>query len=148
MLVDCPELAQIAIRLLEVVAVDFLVLLRPAAFAIDSICPAHKPFVELRTRPFQESVVRRVLDQDVHEAEAGVIGIGGRSRPHELLAGHRLEVVRDQRTNGQRRQLGNRRLGELETDDRGRFDHRPLVLAKEVEAGGEERLDGWWDDHL
>ena len=115
------------------IAQDLLVLLRPAPFAVDPIRPLGEALVEHGARALQEAAVRGVLDQNVHEPEAGVIHIR-RARSHELLARHGLEVGRDDFLDLSGSELLDGRLCEFEADDRSRLDDSPLVRRKEVQA--------------
>src|SRR5207248_11309723 len=90
--VERPQLRQVAVRLLEVVAEDLLVLAR--AVAVDAVGPADELLVQRRARALEQSLVGRVPDEHVVEAprilEAALGGLG----PHELLAAERVEVGR------------------------------------------------------
>jgi len=74
-IVERPELGEIPVRLLEVVAEDLLVL--AAAVAVHGLGPLREPLVELGAVPLQEPGIRRVPDQDVLE---GVRRAGGHDR--------------------------------------------------------------------
>ena len=61
-----PELGEVGVRLLEVVAEDLLVLI--GAVAVHLVGPRHEALVQLGAHPLQQPVVGRVADQDVLEA--------------------------------------------------------------------------------
>src|SRR4029079_12864739 len=83
-LVKRPQLRSIADGLLEVVAQDLLELRLAAALAVDGLRPLHEALVGGRPGPFQQALVRRVADEDVVEAERGVVAIRGKGMD-ELL---------------------------------------------------------------
>ena len=85
LVVERPELRAIANGLLEVIAEDFLELGLAAAVPVDRFGPRDEPFVEGRPRPLEQALVGRVADEDVMEAERGVVRLVGQ-RMHELLA--------------------------------------------------------------
>ena len=60
LLVERPELAQIVVRLLEVVAEDRLELEPAAALGVDLVGPAHEVDVQRRPRALQKAAVDRV----------------------------------------------------------------------------------------
>ena len=66
-----PSSEEVAVRLLEVVAEDLLVLGLALAVAVDLLGPVREPLVQRRARPLEHAVVRGVADQDVLEAEVG-----------------------------------------------------------------------------
>ena len=72
--VERAELAQVPVRLLEVVAEDLLVLGLAAALAVDALGPVGEPLVEGGARPLEQAAVGRVADQHVVEAVALVVG--------------------------------------------------------------------------
>ena len=93
MVVERPELEEVAVGLLEVVAEDLLVLDR--ALAVHAVGPLDELLVEGRAGALQHAVVRRVADEDVMEAERVLLD---RSRPvglHELLVRERGQVRSD-----------------------------------------------------
>ena len=70
LLVERPEFAQVAVRLLEVVAEDLLELERAVAVGVDAVGPAHEVDVQLRARALEQAVVDGVAHQLVVEAVA------------------------------------------------------------------------------
>ena len=148
--VDRAELRPVTERLLEMVAEDLFELLLAVAFAVDLLGPRHEAFVEGRPCPLEQRVVGGVPDEDVVEAiRVGVLG-GHRliGRPDELLATQRCQVL----TKGRLQRLGNKLvdglLREHQPDHRGRLDDRSFLSAEQVEPGGDQRLDGWWNDEF
>ena len=95
--VERPELAPVAIGLLEVVAEDLLELLLPAALLVDPLGPGHEPLVELGAGPLQQRPVGRVADEQVAEAVGLVLADDPRLPEEELLAVERVQVGRDRR---------------------------------------------------
>ncbi len=87
--VERPELGQIAMRLLEVVAEDLLVLRR--ALAVDAVGPLDELLVERGPRALEDRVVGGVANEDVVEAE-GVLLRPRVVRANELLLGERVQV--------------------------------------------------------
>jgi hypothetical protein len=57
-IVEGPELAQVPVRLLQVVAEDLLELGRAVAVAVDAVGPRDEALVELRPRPLEQALVR------------------------------------------------------------------------------------------
>ncbi len=53
--VERAQLGPVAVRLLEVVAVDLLELLLAAALAVDALRPGHEPLVQLRAGPLEQA---------------------------------------------------------------------------------------------
>ena len=68
LLVERPELGEVAVRLLEVIAEDLLELEGAAAFGVDLVGPAHELDVQVRARTLEQAVVDRVAHQVVVEA--------------------------------------------------------------------------------
>ena len=141
MVVDRAQLGQVAIRLLEVVAEDLLVLLRAALAAVQLLRPLGEPLVKRGPGALEQAVVGGVPDEDVLEPEAQILRAGDVAGPHQLLAGHGCQVIRHLRAHRLRRQLGHRRLRERQADDRGRLDDRPLLATQQVEARRQQGLD-------
>ena len=67
--VQGPEICQVPVRLLEVVAEDLLVLGLAVAVAVDALGPSDEPLVQGNARPLEDAGVRRVADEQVVEAE-------------------------------------------------------------------------------
>ncbi len=96
------QLGAIAVRLLEVVAND-LVLLEQLVVPQ----PLGELLVELRASRLWERLVRRVPDQDVAEAERLVVGEGCTVRTDQLLAHEGREVRLHRRPDRRRGQLSD-----------------------------------------
>ena len=73
MVVERAELGEVAVRLLEVVAEDLLVLGR-APVAVDAVGPLDEALVKRRAGALEEALVRGVADEDVVEAVRLVLG--------------------------------------------------------------------------
>src|SRR4030095_625962 len=67
-LVEDAELAQVLVRLLEVITEDRLELHRALAVGVDAVGPAHEAHVEPGAGTLQQAVVDRVAHQLVVEA--------------------------------------------------------------------------------
>ena len=145
MLVERPELRQVPVGLLEVVAEDLLVLQR--AVAVDDVRPADELLVQLGARPLQQRLVGRVADERVVEPPRLLEAPLGRLRPHELLVSERLQVNDDPLTDRLGRELAHCVGGEDVPDDRGRLDDRALLGSEPVDSRGKQRLDGRRDRH-
>ena len=70
MIVERAELGEVAVRLLQVVAEDLLVLGLAPALAVDLLRPVYEPLVQGRRVRLSSPVVGGFADQDVLEAEA------------------------------------------------------------------------------
>ena len=90
-----PELEQGAMRLLEVVADDLLVL--PGEVARVHLDPIREPLVHLRAHRLWDPVVGSIADEDVGEAKGILAADLGTIGPDELLAHERLEGCPDPR---------------------------------------------------
>src|SRR5581483_11041398 len=99
--VERSQLGQVAVRLLEVVAEDLLVLGLPPALAVDAIGPVDEALVQRRAGALEQAAVRGLPDQHVVEAEPLLLG-RARLGAQEALAHERAEV---------RRYAGAHRLG-------------------------------------
>ncbi len=148
--VDRAELRPVAERLLEVVAEDLFELLLAVAFAVDLLGPRDEALVERRPCPLEQRVVGGVPDEDVVEAiRVGVVG--GHPvirRPDELLATQRRQVLAQGRLQRLGNELVDGRFREHQPDHRGRLDDRSFLSAQQVETGGDQRLDRWWNDEF
>ena len=140
-LVQRPEFAQIAMRLLEVVAQDGLELHRPVAVGVDLVGPAHEVDVQRCARALEQPVVDRVAHQLVVEA---VDGFGGAAacRVDEMFARQGAQVFAHGRAQGLRRERLQRGLGELHADHRCRLDGDAFLAAQLVQPGFQQRMDG------
>ena len=67
--VERPQLGEVAVRLLEVVAEDLLVLGLAVALAVHALRPVDEALVKCGPRALEDAVVRRVSDQEMVEAE-------------------------------------------------------------------------------
>ena len=130
------------------VALDLLELLGPSALAVHAFGPGDEALVQTCTCPLQEAAVCRVLDEDMHEAERRVFRVRGGRGSHELLAAHGLEIVGHLGSDPCRDELLDGGGRELLADHRCWLDHGAFALRKQVEAGGEQRLNGGRHDHL
>src|SRR5262249_17616734 len=134
-----PELGEVLVRLLEVVAEDLLELGPAVALPVNAFGPIDESLVERRPGTLENPLVRSIADEDVVEAVLVLpIGLKG---PHELLLGHGAEVLGHRRPNGVGRQLLDRRLLEDLTDHRRRLDYRTLLERKQVQARRQQRLN-------
>jgi hypothetical protein len=145
--VERTELRQEAVRLLEVVAEDLLVL-GAVAVAVHALAPIGKALVQAGAVALQQSAVDGVADQDVLEAE-GILLLDGRPiGPDELLSRQCIEQpahlvaerVCDEFPHGGAR--------EDEADHRCGVDHGALLGDQLVEASGEQGLDRGRDHDL
>ena len=147
LLVERPELAEVALRLLEVVAEDLLELEAAAALGVDLVGPANEVDVQGRPRALEDAVVDRVADQVVMEAVDRIV-VRHRHRVHELLARERLQLVVDGRLQTLGGHRSDRRRRELQADHRRRLDRSALVDAELAEPCFEQRLDRRRDREL
>ena len=131
------ELDPEAVGLLEVVADDLVELGAVAGVALG---PGGQALVQLRAEPLRHRVVGGVADEDVAEAEAVLAGEGARVGLDQPLAHERLQAAGDLADLVRRRQVGDGAPPEDLSDHGGALQHRQLVLAEPVEAGGEHRL--------
>jgi len=126
--VERPELGQILVRLLEVVAEYLLVLQR--AVAVDPVRPPDESLVKRRSSALQESVIGRLANQNVMEAvrvlERTLREIGS----HELLAAKRGKEIRDLILHCVRSQLSDSTFRKHVACDRGRLDHGALLATE------------------
>ena len=88
MVVQRAELGEVAVRLLEVVAEDLLVLRR--AFAVDAVRPLDELLVERRASALEDPVVGGVADEDVVEAKRFLLDRSTESGRTSCLLGERL----------------------------------------------------------
>jgi hypothetical protein len=137
------ELEQRAMRLLEVVADDLLVLAREV-LRVD-VQPVGQALVHLRPPGLGDPAVGGVADQDVGEAEGVLPADLGAVGADELLAHERLQRARDPRPDVGRRELGDRAPPERPPDDRCALGDRALLGLQAIQAGREQRVDGGRD---
>ena len=69
MVVQGPQIREVPVRLLEVVAEDLLVLGLTVTVAVDALRPRDEPFVQGDACPLEDAGIRRVADEQVVEAE-------------------------------------------------------------------------------
>ena len=67
-LVQWPQLAQVSVGLLQVIAEDLLELERAVALGVDLVGPAHEPQVQIGARALEQAVVDGVAHQVVVKA--------------------------------------------------------------------------------
>ena len=127
-------------RLLEVIAEDRLELEPASALRVDLVGPAHEVDVQGGAGALQEAAVDRVAHQVMVEAVQRV-RIHGGDRMDKLLARQRQQMALDRRAERLGRERGDGRCGELQADDRSRFDRRALLPAQLAEASLDQRLD-------
>ena len=128
------ELHEVAVGLLQVVARDLLELRRTVA--VDPVAPLYEALVEGRPCPLEKPLVHAFADEDVVEAMQL-----RRLRLDELLARELLEPPADLRANEVLHELLERFALEVDADNRGRIDHRPLLALEAVEPCSHERVD-------
>ena len=83
--VERPEIREVAVRLLEVVAEDLLVLGLAVAVAVDALRPGDEALVQGDACPLEDAGVGRVADEQVVEAEGARAAEAGRVLAHEVL---------------------------------------------------------------
>ena len=141
-LIDGSELDEIAICLLQVVALDLFELDDATLGDVDRLGPIHERFVERRSVTLQQAAVRGVADQDVLESVHALIRRSVRVGLDELLAGQGAQAIRHAGCALGHHQRRHRRYRETLSDHRRGLNDRALLAVKQVEPGGEQGLDG------
>ena len=143
MVVQVAQLRQVAVRLLEVVADDLLVLDASVPLPAHRFHPVGEALVQGRPPPLEQTLVRGVADEDVVEPEPDVL-VRRRTalRPDQLLGLQGAEVDRHLLPGRVVNQRAHRRQLEQAADDGGGLDHGPLLARQEVEAGRQQGVDG------
>ena len=146
MLVEWTQFREVLVRLLEVVAQDLVELRLTVPVAVDALRPVHEALMHRRPGTLENSLIRRVTDQNVMEAvvEVACVELG----PDELPLCHRDEVALDFGADHVWREVRDRCLLENEADHGGGLDHRAFLRREQVEPGGEERLDRAGDGEI
>ena len=103
--VQRAEVGEVAVRLLEVVAEDLLVLGR--TLAVDAVRPLDELLVEGRASALEDPFVSRVANEDVMEAERLFLGRPSRVGQHELLARQRFQMLLDPRAGALRHEMAH-----------------------------------------
>ena len=140
------ELDEIAVRGLEVIAEDLLLLLD--AVSSHAFEPSCEAFVVLRPELLRHRLVRRIADQQMTEAERVIAGDRRPGGPHELLPHQRHHVLRDLGPESRGCQLSNRAQEEPLTRHRSGLEHHALARGKPVQPRCEQRRDRRGDRHL
>ena len=138
--VDRPQLRSQAVRLLEVIAQDLLVLL--SAVGRDPLQPGCEALVKERPLVLGQALIRGVTYEQVAEAEGVLARHVTLVRPYQLLAHESEQMRRHVRPRVLGCQLGNRSSMEHLALDRSPLHDLPLPGLESVEARGEQGLDG------
>src|SRR5262249_27749390 len=144
--VQRAELGEIVIRLFEVIAENLLELGPTVALAVHALGPVDEALVERRSRALENALVGGIANEDV--VEAVLVRPLGLERSHQLLLGHRAEMLRHRGLDGFGRKLLDRRLLEDLPDHRGRLDHRPLLGREQVQTRRQQSLNRSRDREL
>ena len=139
-LVERPELVEVAVRLLEVIA-EHLLVLADDRLADRAREPRRDLLVQRRARPLRHRLVDGVADQAAVEPERVADGERRPRRLDQLLADELAQRSCSSVARRFRRELGQRRRPELLAHDRRMLEHRELIRFEAIESRGEERLD-------
>src|SRR5262249_62309226 len=132
------EFEPVAEALFEVVAEDLRVL--GHAVARDALEPAGVPLVQAGPDLLRGRLVGGVADEDVLEAEPGLVDETRSSGTNEILARERREQRRHHRTSLNSAELDDRAAVKHLSLDRPALEHRTRSGVKLVEARTQQRL--------